>query len=292
MALDIGLIGFGEAGLTFARAGHWGSRARAFDIKTTVPATREGMLARYASVGVMPSPTLPDAIRDVPLVLSLVTADQAFAAAKAAAGAIGIGALFLDMNSVAPHTKCAAACAIEAAGGQYVDVAVMAPVDRGATDTPLLVSGGTAPAAAAALSSLGFTKVRIVGDAVGQASSVKMIRSVLIKGLEALTAECLFAASAAGVCEEVLTSLDSGETPRPWAERANYNLDRMMVHGERRAAEMEEVVRTLDALGSGAVMSRSTVELQRAIGRLGLLAPEQELASKIEQIAQTGTYKP
>ena len=53
-------------------------------------------------------------------------------------------------------------------------------------------------------------------------------------------------------------------------ERADYNLDRMLVHGTRRAAEMEEVVKTLEALGTGSIMSRGTVARQRAIGSLEL----------------------
>jgi hypothetical protein len=111
-----------------------------------------------------------------------------------------------------------------------------------------------------------------------------MIRSVMVKGIEALTAECILAAAAAGVSAEVLASLDASEKPKAWSERADYNLDRMMVHGLRRAAEMEEVVKTLDALGTGSAMSRGTVDRQYAIGALGLSQPAKGLAGKIDQI--------
>jgi len=59
-----------------------------------------------------------------------------------------------------------------------------------------------------------------------------------------------------------------------WAARADYHLERMMVHGLRRAAEMEEVVKTLDALGTGSAMTRGTVDRQRALGELGQAAPD------------------
>ena len=166
------------------------------------------------------------------------------------------------MNSVAPGTKREAAAAIEAAGGRYVDVAVMAPGDKGMA-VPLLVSGPHARAAEPLLAALGFTNVRVVGDEVGRASAIKMIRSVMVKGLEALSWECAAAADAAGVFDEVMASLDASEKPFTWAERIAYNRERMETHGLRRAAEMEESARTLQGLGVEPVMTRGTVELQR-----------------------------
>jgi 3-hydroxyisobutyrate dehydrogenase-like beta-hydroxyacid dehydrogenase len=219
--------------------------------------------------------------------LSLVTADQALAVAEAAAALIAPGALFCDMNSVAPQTKQAAARAIEAAGAHYVDVAVMAPVDPARLNVPLLLSGAQAGAAEVGLRALGFGKMRVVGADVGRASSIKMIRSVMVKGIEALTAECVLAADAADVLDEVLASLDASEKAKPWGARADYNLDRMLVHGLRRAAEMEEVVKTLDGLGTGAAMTRGTVARQRAIGALGAKVPPDGLAGKIGVIGRS-----
>lgn len=286
MEQEIGLIGFGEAGSTFARAGDWAAAAHVFDAQTEYAATRDAMLARFAEAGVSGAETLTDALDGVSLIVSLVTADQALVVAEAAAARIAPGTLYCDLNSVAPQTKQAAAQAIERAGGHYVDVAVMAPVDPARLNVPLLLSGGKAGEAEARLQTLGFAKTRVVGDAVGRASAIKMIRSVMVKGIEALTAECVLAASEADVLEEVLASLDASERPRPWDVRADYNLDRMLVHGLRRAAEMEEVVKTLEALGTGAAMTRGTVVRQRAIGALGMKVPPEGLGAKIGAIAQ------
>jgi 3-hydroxyisobutyrate dehydrogenase-like beta-hydroxyacid dehydrogenase len=159
----------------------------------------------------------------------------------------------------------------------------MSPVHPAGLGVPLLVSGPHAVAGAEALVASGFTQVCIVEGAVGAASSIKMIRSVMVKGLEALTAECFLAADAAGVTDAVRASLNASWPGTDWGEKADYNLDRMMVHGTRRAAEMEEVVKTLDALGTGSAMTRGTVERQRAIGALGLAAPT-SLSAKIAAI--------
>ena len=284
MEQDVALIGFGEAGSTFALAGAWGARAHVFDRKTDGGPDRAAMLARYAAAGVRGAQTLGDALSGADCILSLVTADQALAVAEAAAACLPAGALYCDMNSVAPQTKQAAARAIEAAGGHYVDVAVMAPVDTARLAVPLLLSGARAEDARVRLAALGFAKARVVGDAVGRASSIKMIRSVMVKGIEALTAECVLAAEAAGVCAEVLASLDASEKPRPWAERADYNLDRMLVHGLRRAAEMDEVTQTLSMLGISPILSEGIVQWQQGVGELGI-DPPQGLAAKLAAIA-------
>ena len=140
---------------------------------------------------------------------------------------------------------------------------MLAPVHPARLNVPLLLAGPAAGAAEAALRELGFTNIRVVGNEVGRASAIKMIRSVMVKGLEALTDEMMAAATAAGVADEVLASLDASEKALPWAERAAYNLERMTTHGARRAAEMEESAKTLLALGVPPVMTRGTVYRQR-----------------------------
>jgi len=257
MQTTLAQIGFGEAGSTFARAGQWGAQAVAFDRDNACGAAMQ-------AAGVEPAANAALALRGATLVLSLVTADQAMLAAEACAPFLEPDALWCDGNSVAPETKRAAARAIEAAGGRYVDMAILAPVEPARLAVPILLSGTAAAEAEAALRGLGFSKVRVVGAEVGRASAIKMIRSVMVKGIEALTDEMMAAAAVAGVTEEVLSSLDASENARPWAERAAYNLERMATHGLRRAAEMEESAKTLQGLGIEPVMTEGTVLRQRA----------------------------
>ena len=246
----VSLIGFGEAGSTFATAGGWGRGARAYDIKDK--------RSEYRSAGVAGCDSLPEAISNSPAILSLVTAGQARAVAEGAAENIVPGALYFDMNSVAPDTKSEAADYIGKAGGRYVDVAVMAPVHPSALSVPLLLSGADAAEGSLLLAKLGFDNVRVVDGEIGKASSIKMIRSIMVKGMEALTAEMMLAARAAGVQDDVLQSLGP-----EWAEKAAYNIERMTTHGLRRAEEMEQVALTLDALGIEPLMTTATIARQR-----------------------------
>lgn len=255
----VALVGFGEAGEAFVRSSGWRGETRGWDV---LPERRAAM----AGCGVDTADTAADALGDRAFLLSLVTADSALDAAREYAPLLPEGALWCDMNSVAPETKREAAAAIEMTGGRYVDVAVMAPVDKGMA-VPLLVSGPHALAAQPLLEALGFKNVRVVGEDTGRASAIKMIRSVMVKGLEALSWECAAAARAAGVFDEVMASLDASEKAIGWAERVAYNRERMETHGLRRAAEMEESARTLQGLDVEPVMTRGTIELQRKAAR-------------------------
>lgn len=288
MDRSIALIGFGEAGSTFAGAGDWSAQARAFDI---LPARRDDM----AELGITACDSAAEALAGAALVLSLVTADAAPLVAQEVAPLLGEGALFCDMNSVAPGTKRAAARAIAAGKGRYVDVAVLAPVNPARMKVPLLVSGPDAAEAQAALEAVGFTHVRTVGADVGRASAIKLVRSVMVKGLEALTAEMMMAAHAEGVADEVLASLDASEKTTSWASRADYNLDRMLVHGRRRAAEMDEAAQMLRALGIAPRMTENTVAWQQALGELGLVPPpegfEAKLAAAVKAGVAAGVFK-
>jgi hypothetical protein len=89
----------------------------------------------------------------------------------------------------------------------------------------------------------------------------------MVKGQEALTAEMMLAAEQAGVVDEVLSSLGDD-----WHTKAAYNLERMQTHGERRADEMEEVAKTLNALGVQPLMTNGTIQRQREMAQVEIKA--------------------
>ena len=281
----IALLGIGEAAGAFLEG--WDrqgcQRVSAFDIKSGSPSTRGWIQERCAGLAVANCPSLAGALDGAELVVSLVTADQALNAAAEAAPHLTAGALYVDGNSCSPETKREAALQVEAAGGRYVDMAIMAPVYPRKHLTPVLLAGPHADAASRALASLGM-RPGVAGDQVGQASTIKMVRSVMIKGIEALTAECMLAAHRAGVADAVLASLQASDSGTDWRARASYNLERMMVHGGRRAAEMREVARTVAQLGISDRMSRAITEWQQTIADLGLQAGEDSVDDRADRI--------
>ncbi|WP_333501310.1 NAD(P)-dependent oxidoreductase [Kluyvera genomosp. 2] len=258
----IAFIGFGEAGTILASELAHQHRVVVWDCKLR-GGDREAMLAKAERAGVQAAGSLAEALDGAAWVFSTVTAGAAREVALHSAALMQAGQYFLDLNSVAPDTKRQASEAF--APGVYVDVAVMAPVPPARMKTPLLVGGPQAQVVTDVLNQLGFN-ARYGADAVGSVSAIKMCRSVMIKGLEALTTECLFAARAYGVEAEVLASLHASFPSLGWdAAFPGYLISRVAEHGVRRSEEMEEVVKTLRDVGGEGLMSQSTSRVQRGV---------------------------
>jgi 3-hydroxyisobutyrate dehydrogenase-like beta-hydroxyacid dehydrogenase len=280
----LAVIGFGEAGSSLCKG--WGrTDVRVFDIKqhgdAGIAATKTAEIDAATVIGCEDTAS---AIANADMIFSTVTADQAHAAATAAAKAIKPGAFFCDLNSCAPSTKQKNAALINQAGGRYVDVAVMATITPKYHQTAMLVAGEHAGAAIELMLALDMKPTHVPGP-VGRASTIKMIRSVLVKGVEALTAECFSAACRAGVADEVAASLDASQSHAGWKDQATYNMERMTTHGIRRAAEMREVAITLSDLGIPGRMTAGTIEWQDNFGHLGLsLLDTEGLEARINAI--------
>jgi 3-hydroxyisobutyrate dehydrogenase-like beta-hydroxyacid dehydrogenase len=264
----IAFIGFGEAGQAIAaglRDAGAGAMS-AWDILFPQVAGEKLRQAADAS-DVRGAASAADAVRGADMIISAVTAASSVEVARSVKAHLAGAPYFLDINSVSPGRKQETAKLIGNAG-RYVDVAVLAPIYPARHQTPMLLAGPHAEAIAPALTALGM-RVSVAGPQTGAAAAIKMVRSVMIKGIEALTLECFLAASRAGVIDEVAASMKNNYPGLDWAKIVPYNLERMANHGERRAAEMEEVADTLRELGVEPLMTSATVKRQREMGQIG-----------------------
>jgi 3-hydroxyisobutyrate dehydrogenase-like beta-hydroxyacid dehydrogenase len=258
--LKFALIGFGEAGSILgedlAAAGH---EVATYDVLLdSSPAMRE----KARRLRVRAAETFDDAVGGADIVISAVTASSSSEVATQAARVLRAGQVLLDINSVSPAKKLANAALVEAAGADYVEAAVMAPVPPQRLRVPMLLGGKRAGAVAQALRDVGMNATAL-SDQIGVASAVKMCRSIVIKGLEALTLESMLAARRFGAEREVLESLNGTFPGMGWTGKLpDYLISRMAEHGARRAAEMREVALTLSDVGVDPVMASATAERQ------------------------------
>ena len=272
MSIDsyaIAFIGLGEAASTIISG--WGNlrnnQIKAYDIKLHSVDTKEEIVARANELDIRIKFSLQELVRDSDLIFSTVTADQAFKVARESCQFLKDGAYFFDLNSCAPSSKQNSCKSIEANGGCYVDVAVMAPVYAKKHLVPLLISGDKASQAHAILEKLPMD-IKIIEGPVGRASSIKMVRSIMVKGLEALTAECTLAAVEADVLDEVLHSLSAEHPHFDMHKHSIYNFERSLSHGKRRAEELKEVSKMLQDLKLTNHMSKATAIWQDKLGSL------------------------
>ena len=285
------IIGFGEVGSIFARDLRAGGATgiRAWDI---APAARDRAVA---ADGVSAAASATDAAGGADVVFVCVTAGSVADAMCSLAGGLGHRPLVVDVNSISPGAKAEACQAVTEAGGRYVEAAVMASVPPKGLRTPILLGG---PDAEAFMDVMAPWKMdlTVFSPTVGKASSVKMCRSVMVKGLEALTAECMLAARHYGVEDDVLRSLSDTLPHEDWRGLARYVISRALIHGKRRAEEMREVARTVGEAGVEPMLSRAITERQDWAWRRGReMSPDAlkstELDTMLDALAATTPRK-
>lgn len=290
----IALLGFGEAGSAIARGlaaeGGWRSASRPGDnaprrLIAVDPALDQdargvalGKEARRLDVVIAGSytPTLAEA----DLVICAVQGEHALDAANSAAAHLKKGAHFLDLCTVTGKMADEDRRAIEAAGGRYIDIAVMGGFFKYGIKAPMLVAGADGEDAVAWMNASGFD-ARYLGARPGSASSVKMVRSVLMKGLEALGVEALVTAERQGILEEVLDCLADVDLV-PFRDHLASLVRTHVVHARRRWEEMGLVAQTLRETGVEPKMTEVTEQtLRRSVE--AAIAPADGKVPKLDE---------
>ncbi|MFA4969898.1 MAG: DUF1932 domain-containing protein [Sulfuritalea sp.] len=265
---SIGLVGYGEVGRILAED----LRARgvanilAYDIKLGGP-DEAPLRAHATQYGVRLTPSHAELAAGADLVISAVTASQAVPVAVSSAPTLKQGAWFLDFNSASPGAKIRAAAIVDAAGGRYVEGAVMTSIPPYRIRVPLLLGGPAAAELAPLLKELGFA-ARVASEELGVASATKMCRSVMIKGFEAMVIESFTAARAYGVEDAVVASLYETFPGIDWEKQGAYFFQRVIEHGRRRSEEVREVAETVREIGLVPWSAQGTAERQAWIADL------------------------
>jgi 3-hydroxyisobutyrate dehydrogenase-like beta-hydroxyacid dehydrogenase len=252
----VGFVGFGEAGFHIAKGLREAGLARTFAYDIDRSEQVRGR-ARETRTDLVESNADLAAACDV--IFSAVTADQAANAASQTAPYLRSRHYYADLNSVSPQMKQAIGRTVCGAGARFVEVAMMAPVPPHGHKVPMLLGGAAAHAFVELMTPFGMRMEVVSTDQIGRAAAVKMFRSIIYKGLEALIFECVLGASHYGAEPRVFASLNESFPGIDFQKLADYMVGRVVVHGERRAHEMEEVASTLRELGVEPMMAEATV---------------------------------
>lgn len=255
----IAFIGLGEAAFHIARglrdAGL--TDIQAYDKFWNVPPQSELVARRAAEAGVTLAPSLQALVEGADIVLSTVSANMAVPLARESAAWLRAGQIYADLNSAGPQTKTEAAAIVAPTGAAFVDGAIMGTVPGLGHRVPTLVCGDGAAAFVAALSPYGTQLTLLDGDA-GRASASKMLRSIFMKGVVALLIETVVAGHEYALEDDLLDSIAETFSAGPFLEIVNGLISRGVIHAERRAHEMDEVIATLQAVSIDATMSQAT----------------------------------
>jgi 3-hydroxyisobutyrate dehydrogenase-like beta-hydroxyacid dehydrogenase len=255
----IGIIGFGEVGRTFAE----GLKPRVKSIYAWD--TNPAQLGLADALSIQTCASSEALCEKSDLIISAVTASNTLAVAQSAK--VKAGQYFLDLNSASPGTKQACAKLIEAQGAHYIEAGVMTSVPPYGIKVPMLLGGVKAEALAVVLQSWGMD-AKAVSIEIGKASAIKMSRSIMIKGLEALVIESFTNARKYGVENEVIATLEETFPDIDWHKQAAYFYSRVVQHGKRRAEEMREAANTVLDTGIEPIMASAIAAKQQVIADL------------------------
>lgn len=293
---QIALVGFGEVGGIFgADFAAAGLNVFVYDILLNAEPSRSAMRSKAQAAKVRACDTLEEAVRAADLVISAVTASSAADAAASAAPFLRAGQMYVDINSVSPDTKLEIARTLNGTPAEFAEAAVMAAVSPQRLKVPMLLGGAHAAGTAERLRAIGMN-VKPISERIGVASAIKMCRSIIIKGLEAITVESMLTARRYGAEKQVLDSLAATYPDMGWnGALPDYLISRVAEHGKRRAAEMREAAQAVADAGLEPLTALATAQRQdwlvKTIAEFSLAVPKgdkfawQELADAIAEAA-------
>jgi 3-hydroxyisobutyrate dehydrogenase-like beta-hydroxyacid dehydrogenase len=261
--MHIAFIGFGEVGQRFSadlRSRGVGA-ITAYDILFDDVSRAPEWLAKARARGVEVAASAAAASGHAAVVISAVTTDAAEKVAEEARHYLRPGQIFFDVNSAAPSTKKRAARHVEASGAYYVEGAVMGPVRAPGIRVAILAGGPAVESTSTLLNGLGFNVTPVAAEH-GKASAIKLCRSIVIKGLEALMVDCAAASARAGVTGEVYASLAETFPSIDWPALADSMAERVATHGIRRSAEMREAAEMLGEMGLNSTLAEAVADAQ------------------------------
>jgi len=292
--MNVTIIGFGEAGPVFGKQlRNEGVNVTAWDKLQDDASSSQQQINKTLSLGITPGTSALQAVRSADWVISTVTASQAQKAAEQAVNGLKAGCQWLDLNSVSPSTKEAIGTVVSNKKAQFIEGVAMDTVPSKGAQVPLLLCGPESQSLSQQLNTFGFN-TRSVSDRLGTASTIKLLRSVLIKGMEALFAESMEAASKVGVEDEVIDSLQATYPELNWRQVAGYQLSRTSLHATRRAAEMREAQELVQHLGVQPIMAAAIAMRQQNLSDRDIAAnysncPEPSIADYVLALNKTSS---
>lgn len=242
--MKIAVIGLGEVGRCYARA--LADAGVTVEACETYVSPAAGQLADDTGIHVHSVPGLW--MQDADVVVSAVTGGAAVQAARGAFPFMAQGAIFADFSTASPDDMRLAADEARAHGLRFVDVAIMGGITLTGDKTPLLLAGDGADDLATSIAPIG-AKTRVMANAqAGDAVMMKLLRSVFMKGLEALSVECLTLAESVGLKAKLYENLaDFDQAPLP--DFLDMLVRTHVIHAARRYHEVETAEAQLVAFG-------------------------------------------
>jgi 3-hydroxyisobutyrate dehydrogenase-like beta-hydroxyacid dehydrogenase len=267
----LALVGFGELGS--ALAGQL-ARSGAHEVRVHVrpradPAAGERLERRIAQAGARRCNSLEDALAGAEAVVSVVPAKDAPGIVERCAPLLARGACYVDLSSSPVVEKEAGAELVAGVGASYADGAVLGAVAASGAQVPILLSGSGARSFVDLVGDEGLV-LEVLDAPAGAATLVKLLRSVYMKGRDALVLEMMLAARRYGLHQVVARSIAGPGEQVPFTALSERVLCSLALHAERRAEELRASGEVVRAAGVEPRITLAGAEVLSGLVELGL----------------------
>lgn len=284
--MKLGFIGFGGAAYGLAK----GLRENGvielsfFDSQCDSAGAAALIGKRAAETGTRRRESLADLVKNAEVIVSCTTGSAALEVARQASKYLQPAQLYVDVNTASPETMEDAAGAIERSGAPFADVAMLGAVPVFLHRVPCLASGNGAVLFKTLMQPYGM-EISVVGSRPGQASAIKLFRSIFMKGFLALLLEMLNASHRFQVDSIVLDSLAKTMEKNDFLETVRLQLAKGVINAERMCHEMETVEQALDDMGLSSTMTAAAKKTLAWCSSLGLAERfDYEMPSSLNEI--------
>lgn len=259
--MKLGFIGFGEVGFEMAK-GFKGAGLKdilAYDVMQGHAVYGALVRERVELSGVTLVSAPEEVLNNIDVVIVAVPGDKALQTAKGVSPLLKTGTLYIDVSASSPDVKRDIWEEIKGAGVSFVDAAMLGPLPVYQHKVPTLVSGNGSDLFLQLMLPYGMDLEK-VSEIPGEATGIKLVRSIFMKGLPALFVEVLEAASIMKVDHLVLKSLATTMNACSFEQTFNRLVTGSAIHAQRRAHEMENVIEMLEGIHVKPTMSKATFE--------------------------------
>jgi 3-hydroxyisobutyrate dehydrogenase-like beta-hydroxyacid dehydrogenase len=234
--LRVGIIGFGEVGQVFSKGIiEKTEHLSVYDI--LLEKNGDLIMDKINNIGAQAVDRIEQLGERCTLIFSLVGSSVSESVAAGVAKGLRKGTIFIDLTTSTPQVKAKSEKLITANDGIYVDAAIMGTVATEQQKVPLLIAGEHAEKVQTMLNSLGFN-AQAINHPNGGAASIKLLRSIFMKGLEALVLETMVTAKNYRVSDEVMESVSKTINNNDFATFANALITTHVIHRNRRYKEV------------------------------------------------------
>ena len=278
MAFSLGFIGFGEAAYNMGKGlrNEGLQDIKAYDVVMDKEGPmRDTVLNRCKDADIKAVFSSKELVESSDIIVIAVPARFTASTSEGLKPFAKAGQLFADVTTALPPVKEKLAKEFAELGADYIDSAMLGSLMALGHKVPILASGKGCKKWHDTMNPFNM-KISLVNPddpdntKAGEASKIKLVRSVFMKGIEGLIVETLLFARKCGVEDYILSSISNSMNRDKFEDIALRMAGADLIHSERRSFEVGESMELMKEVGVEPLMAMGTKERLARTAALGL----------------------